>query len=115
MNSTKTNSLVQFLAVLFLAVLIQSCSPSNEVQPLHLAPNTITVKVGDMDAPTIQVLPKHLVITSASGYYAVILDTTISGNFVYNFTCTQSNLSLKATLTAVSPFVCSLEIDRNSK
>src|SRR5580700_7110400 len=108
MKKNLTSVSAIFVSLLFSALTFQSCSPSNDVQPLHLMPNTITVKVGNMDAPTTLEQSKHLLITSASGANAVILDTMITGNFTYSFVSSQASLSVKATLTSASPFVCSL-------
>lgn len=115
MKKILTNVSALFACLVFSALAFQSCSPSNDVQPLHLMPNTISVKVADMDAQTTQEQPKHLLITSTSGANAVILDTMINGNFTYSFVSSQSSLSIKATLTSTTPFICSLEIDRNNK
>jgi len=113
MKNTLTRITVLVISATISALIFQSCTASNDIQPLHLAPNVITIKAGDMSDTASQQMLRHLLISSQSAQKTVILDTMIRGNCSYSFVCTQANIAIKASLTAQLPFTCSLEIDRN--
>jgi hypothetical protein len=99
-----------YAGIAVFAGFFQSCSKSNEIQPIHLQPNTVTIKVKNMDMGLSE---KHLRIVSVPASAGIVLDTTITGNFEYSFTAKNPNITVTASLSSATPFVCSLQIDGN--
>jgi hypothetical protein len=108
-----------FLSVMLFigsVLVLSSCSPTDDIKPITGAPtNTVTIKIRDMGSSIINQQPKHLVISSSFESGQVLLDTTITGNFTYNFNTTKASMYVKATLTSSNQFLSSLEIDANGK
>lgn len=108
----KKNTILRFLGaqvltVISVGLLFQSCNKSDSINPIQ---NTVTVKVRNIDGG---LNAKHLTIVSTGPGTSVIVDRDINGDFDYTFPVNNNNLKVTATLTSNSPFVCSMEIDRN--
>ena len=121
---TKLNIIPCFLFISFItgsSLFLQSCSPNNDITPVSpgASGNLITVKVKDIShasrAVEGQSGSKHFRIVTNDETQTVLLDTTITGNFTYNFKSHQSALNITATLTSSSSFISALEVDVNGQ
>src|ERR1035441_2165540 len=116
---TRPNFPTVFLCGAILAgfsLFFQSCTPSNEVQPISASPNTVTVKVKSeyqSSSAGSEQPSRHFRIASTGVNQKVLLDTTIGISFTYSFKSQQSGINLTATITSDAPFIGDIEIDVN--
>jgi hypothetical protein len=94
----------------------QSCSKADEVAPIGAPTYTITVKIKDKGTANLQnQAQKHLRIVASNDAQHILLDTMITGSFTYSFNSKTANMNVKATLTSISEFTTSLQIDANGR
>lgn len=122
----KSTVALPFAAFLLLGSLFfQSCSQSNDIQPISALPNTVTVIVTDKDqgssndGPTSPIIVKqstrHLQVFTTDNTKKMLLDTNIAGSFTYSFKTLSPDVNITASLTSTSLFLYDLDIDVNGK
>ena len=106
-----------FLAAIALSgsLVLSSCSKVNDIPPVSTPVFRVTVKVIDHAAAGTVSPAKHLVITATIESQKILLDTTISGSYNFNFISPKPNVKVEAALTASTDFSSALEIDANGK
>jgi len=126
MKISLNSAALYFTAVLITgSLLFQSCTPSNDIQPVISSPNIVTVKVTDKDqSPStsngqstviVKQPTRHFQVFTTDQTKKMLLDTNITGSFTYSFKTTATALNISATLTSDSLFLYDMEIDVNNQ